>query len=92
MSSALASYSETKKDVVRVDLARPTQVGKTLMHPTPHNTATPFHKNLKTISHYNFKPHVKPIRTDFVRHSHQTPLVLPKLITPGRNRSTINKT
>lgn len=94
MSSALAIYPRTK-EIIRVDLAPPTQIGNSLMHPTLNKGTfiPPFNKNLKTIAHVNFKPHVAPLRTDFVRHSMQNPLVLPKLTTPGgRNRSMVNKT
>ena len=52
----------------------------------------PFAAALRTISHANHKPHVVPVRQNFVRNSGggiAPPIVLPKLSTPGggRNRS-----
>ena len=70
MSSHLNRYRQEKPvDVIRVDRAPATNLGRSLMHPTPQKGAPPFHRNLKTIAHTDFKPHVEPLRTSFVRSS-----------------------
>jgi len=45
---------------------------------------------LKPIPSMNVKPHVPPIRQNFVRNSGDNAIKLPKLQTPGRNRSVSN--
>ena len=95
MSTSLAAYQ--RPQITRVDRAPPTNVGNSLMQAHPKSIA-PFAAALRTISHANHKPHVVPIRRDFVRNSSgannkalvaASPIVLPKLSgTPtGRNRS-----
>ena len=49
----------------------------------------PIHRNLKTISHTDFKPHVPPIRNQYMRNSGNN-IVLPKLT--GRNHSQVQRT
>ena len=89
------SVTFQRPQITRVDRAPPTNVGGSLMQ-AHSKSIPPFAAALRTISHANHKPHVMPIRQDFVRNSGGNnrpsavgPIVLPKLGgTPsGRNRS-----
>ena len=52
-----------KPKITRVDLSPPTRLSYSIMQPTKlNNTAYPFSKAMKTISHEHHKPNAPPIR------------------------------
>ena len=78
-----------KPKITRVDISPPTKLSYAIMQPTKfNNTAYPFSKAMKTISHEHHKPNAPPLRNDFMRRSTNASIMLPKLTkTPRVNRS-----
>ena len=73
-----------KPFIARVDRAPPTSISMTI---TQSTTRSPMATHLKPIPSMSVKPHVPPLRQQFVRNSLEKTVKLPQLTTPGRGRS-----
>ena len=80
----MTSLAYQKPFIARVDRAPATSISQTL---TQSALRSPMASQLKPIPSMLNKPHVPPIQQNFVRNSGDNPIRLPKLATPGRNRS-----
>jgi len=85
----MSTLTYSRPQITRVDLAPHTKISQSMVQSA---NRTPFQDVLRPMPHMNVKPHVPYQRHNIVRNSGDHHIVLPKLHTPGRNRSIDVKT